>query len=109
MSEQALIRLHQRLDATLSELSTLSQRVARIETYESRVGDNSAVISRQADKLSAHEQKILQLEAAIQDLKKTSSLAPKSKALEYAEKGGLVVVIGAVFEALRHLVMLVKH
>lgn len=98
--ESLLLRLHVRIDSLITELSGLSQRVARIEVQESRVSDNA----RDIDRL---QQRCENLVRDLFELKSASS--PKSKAIDYAGKGGLVVSGGAVVEIIRWIVQALKN
>jgi predicted nuclease with TOPRIM domain len=106
---RALGRIQDRLDSLLSELSTLSQRVARIEVQESKVADNSKDINRLEDRWEEAMSKFSRVDIKIAELKQLGPASAKSKALDYAEKGGLVVSGGAVVELLRWLVEGLKN
>lgn len=88
MPPSPLDRVHIRLDQILSELSTLSQRVAKVEVQESRLQD----ISRDIDKLYERIDAMISAEDRV---------GRKSKG--YIETGGLVLTGGAVAEAIRQL------
>lgn len=94
MPPSPLDRVHIRLDQLLSELSTLSQRVAKVEVQESRLQD----ISRDIDKLGERIDAIISTEG---------KEGRKSKG--YFETGGLVLTGGAVAEALRQLLQAFKN
>jgi uncharacterized protein YbbK (DUF523 family) len=109
MDDAAMVRFHARIDSMLSELSGLSQRVARIEVQESRVTDNAKDIDRLEERCEKLIGRLSKVDVSIAHLQNASPASAKSKVADYAGKGGLVVSGGAVVELIRWLVESLKN
>ena len=109
MDDAVLARLHGRIDSLLSELSGLSQRVARMEVQESRVTDNARDIDKLQERCEAFTTRLSKVDVALVELKNASPAPVKSKTRDYAEKGGLVAMTGVVIELLRWLMEATKN
>lgn len=108
-NDAALVRVHTRLDSLLQELSGLSQRVARIEVQESRVSQNAGDIDRLEDRCGRLAEQLSRMDVSVAQLQNANAVTPKSRALDYAGKGGLVISGGAVVELLRWIVESLKN
>lgn len=100
--DRVLSRVHSRIDSLLQDLSRFSQGVARQET---QIAQNAKDIDRLETKCAEMSSQLVRLETS----SRKSLVVPKSKATEYAEKGGLVLVGGAVVELLRQLVQILQQ
>lgn len=106
MVSSPLDRVHTRLDQILSELSTLSQRVAKVEVYESRVAETLRSIERLDGRVDQISASLLKTEATIEEKQRSED---QDKAKSYFAKGGLVLTGGAVVEIFRQVVQLFKN
>jgi|AntAceMinimDraft_13_1070369.scaffolds.fasta_scaffold14368_3 hypothetical protein len=100
-----LDRIHKRLDIQISQLSKLAERVVRAESQELLSVELRKDVERMSTRIDSLVDRVTKLELqAAQE----SGGRDKSKLAEYAAKGGLVLSGGAVVEALRQIVDLLK-
>lgn len=109
MDEAALARLHARLDLMLQDLSMVSQRIARVEVQETKIGENARDIKRLEERFEVYGDRFSRLEAMQYKTMAQPSMVPKSRSKDYIEKGGLVISGGVVVEMLRQIVDILKN